>query len=726
MLFLCVCYPVFMFTHQIFIGIFADFPHAQVLSLLIHSFFFGLMASLTFKESLNKAELAPQEFDAIDLDEEEKNFNQAFFKIQLDQKMNLYQKIAIFFSLLIVNVMYFAYLPYYISLDIALYSINIIGTYALLPDFRIKNYSRKHLVVFLVFTLFLPLLNLVSSTSNVKNVALGECYSVWALSKNKYTEKDWTIKTNYSYSLMKELLSTKYNLKSIDHRSDFRETLAQSELLILMTPTIPFNSEEQQVLDDFIKAGGEVVVIADHTDLYGHARTINHSFEKYGLFVRYDALFRPDGTDFPVSFINVPFQRFRTMTGCSVLSNRASYVPVWYPRSISEQANYNKANFFGKLSWTPNDEKGDWPLLLMLRGIRVWTDSTIFSNFAIFLPNTLSLLNLLLEGSEYHTCMNNYFVLCVAAFCFFSFLLKLSRKNFLFFCSMLLLFLSGAFIVRCEDSTNLIPKDKLVKVYGDYKLMQEPQPTKPPIHNNISNFYSNLARYGIYPYFVDQKIDSVEVNDTSLLITTWESFSSFKKSDLLKIDNIIIVDKHQIAENYGFRLTSASVNESVLGLFPLKCENQRQVYVNNQNQHTKTIHGTKIFAAYGLINDRFFGDWWAVTEVSPYRKYLLYAATEWLKQGIPINKYHYPDPIFTTGNITGEYHDSFGNSKEITGIELKLKILEKNSSIVYLGSGLWGIYQRKEDVLYIMGGPETSDDYERTGNMRWFIKYPLR
>jgi hypothetical protein len=44
---------------------------------------------------------------------------------------------------------------------------------------------------------------------------------------------------------------------------------------------------------------------------------------------------------------------------------------------------------------------------------------------------------------------------------------------------------------------------------------------------------------------------------------------------------------------------------------------------------------------------------------------------------------------------------------------------EKDQNYTYLGSGIWALYENNLSGEFLLGGPETSDNYLRSGETRW-------
>ena len=127
-----------------------------------------------------------------------------------------------------------------------------------------------------------------------------------------------------------------------------------------------------------------------------------------------------------------------------------------------------------------------------------------------------------------------------------------------------------------------------------------------------------------------------------------------------------------------------------------------------------------MFASYGILNDRFIGNWWINNEISPYRRYVLSSFYNWLTKDVEIKPYKYP----TLGLITDKGPGNLWRFKTETEMEkiLYLDVRPDAHSFVYCGSGIWALYSSNEVSEFLLGGPELSDDLLATNMIRWAAK----
>ncbi len=228
--------------------------------------------------------------------------------------------------------------------------------------------------------------------------------NVWATDDILYDDSDWTLRSAYSYSLVYELMDNRYDVKKTG--SLISSDLTGFDALFFMTPTAPFSLKEKAMLDGYLDQGGKLVFIADHTDLYGHARAINSFTRNMGLPSATTPFFTPHDKHARALLKDFLYPMVRMMTSSSISVGPDSAVLAFCHNYISENADYTRPNFFAEMMDTPDDRYGTFPLVTVTKvgngSIVVCSESTIFSNFAIFQPNVIQLMELLFAKTDSH------------------------------------------------------------------------------------------------------------------------------------------------------------------------------------------------------------------------------------------------------------------------------------------------------------------------------------
>jgi hypothetical protein len=171
-------------------------------------------------------------------------------------------------------------------------------------------------------------------------------------------------------------------------------------VLVLKTPTKPYSEEEVDAVERFARGGGGVFLIGDHTNVFGTSTFLNSIARRAGFVFRYDSLL-----DIENEFIVVerPSRRLRHpilknvdefffQTSCSIQSLSFPWASAAMVGTTlkAQPADYRQDNFFPQVENSAEIEYGIFNRLVAASWgegrIVAFSDSTVFSNFAAFLP----------------------------------------------------------------------------------------------------------------------------------------------------------------------------------------------------------------------------------------------------------------------------------------------------------------------------------------------------
>jgi hypothetical protein len=597
----------------------------------------------------------------------------------------------------------------FISLGSNTYSSNII--------YQTENKWQKIVFVILLVTVFISLNYLIKKP--VSKLALIQCFSNWADTKTSFNMKNITVKGGYSYSLMKEMLQNKYSLISIDERKKLQDGLKNVYTALMITPTIPLKKHEKNIINQFVINGGRLVVITDHTDLYGHGRVVNSLLKEAKIKVEFNALFDPSDYFAKIRLSNMPINALRPKTPNSLNIAKPAYIWGWAQNWVSEVADYTRPNFFGEFEWTSDDSIGNWPVGATVKfgkgDIVIWCDSTIFANFCIFQKDYLKFLGNLIEGGS-----------VLADFSVFGFwlliftILLLCTKfffthNIILYCSLILVIFSGTYYIWDTPQYDFYKDDKRIDVYGKEYLFEEPPPGRIPQKGHLSSAYSHIARSGLRPLYVGEK-PKKPVLRKSIWVTTWDQANTINDEIYKSMWGIVVTDIDNNLKQLGYKvvLLKDDISEIFADLI-YSGYFQRKVLVTGNN-HTLSLSGVSVFAAGGVLTDRYFGDWWIITDISPYRKYMLTEWFNWLINKHDIKKYSYPKIGVSPGKDEWLIKLQKGDFYKR---KMSIKPYKKNKNYIYLGSGIWALHEKNSEGEFLVGGPEISDNYLVSGSVRW-------
>lgn len=227
-------------------------------------------------------------------------------------------------------------------------------------------------------------------------VLLDEYNSNWEWTTQALDTEWYGQKSGYNYYSLGQWLQYYYQVDT-NFSPRTPELLAGYDVLIIKTPTAPFAPEELDAIDAWVRAGGGLFLIGDHTNVFGTSSYLNPLARRFGLRFRYDSTYdlqtlrvtlyeRPGLLAHPAVLEMPPFLFATSCTLEAPLT--AGNVMVGYGlRALP--VDYSTRVFF-----PDKDREQDYPFGLFLQSAAVqhgqgrvvaFTDSTVFSNFTMFI-----------------------------------------------------------------------------------------------------------------------------------------------------------------------------------------------------------------------------------------------------------------------------------------------------------------------------------------------------
>jgi len=227
-------------------------------------------------------------------------------------------------------------------------------------------------------------------------VVIDEKHSNWEWSTIALDTDSYGTQTVYNYSELVRFLQHYYdvdrNLGTIDD-----DLLRDVSVLILKTPTAPYDEEEVDAVVRFVERGGGLWLVGDHTNVFGMSTNLNQVARRFGMSYVFDAVIdlktngrqlyrRPPLFAHPVvrhlpplhmatsSSMTGPFLGRAVMLGGSLLSDRLDYSVNSFFGDFQPDA----SEPFGSMLQSVALERGRGRVL-------GFSDSTIFSNFFMFI-----------------------------------------------------------------------------------------------------------------------------------------------------------------------------------------------------------------------------------------------------------------------------------------------------------------------------------------------------
>jgi len=332
----------------------------------------------------------------------------------------------------------------------------------------------------------------------------------------------------YNYTLLRQWLKVHHAVEATPPDTPLPNELHQYQVIIIKTPVRDYTLGEIDRLEKYVKNGGGLLLIGDHTNLFGHSQRLNVVAAPYGIEFRSDATFpwdtappyvhqpsRYTGGDFLLKGI----RPFAVLTAASVVDRSLLGNPfVRTTGLVSEGADYSDMNYFGPLRLSPDDRVG--PLALAIakpygRGkVVAWGDSTMWSSFSMFHPEYPELILRLVgyAGAPSTHALGQAFSL-VAGSSLIGLLWIQGRRfgrSSVLRVVLMALPIGGILAIGLPiqqtwpEATSMIPAAiRTVAVDLEHsKVSLKIDPTRHTIteHNIYTSFYAWIGRLGVWPF----------------------------------------------------------------------------------------------------------------------------------------------------------------------------------------------------------------------------------
>jgi len=228
-------------------------------------------------------------------------------------------------------------------------------------------------------------------------VLLDEYNSNWEWTTQALDTEWYGQKSGYNYYSLGQWLGYYYQVDT-NFAPRTPELLSGYDVLIIKTPTAPFAPEEIEAIEAWVRAGGGLFLIGDHTNVFGTSSYLNPLARRFGLRFLYDATY-----DLATLRVTL-YERPRLLAHPAVLE----MPPFLFATSCTLQAplladsvmtGYGlralPVDYATRVFFPDKEKEQDYPFGLFLQSAAVrhgrgrvvaFTDSTVFSNFTMFIP----------------------------------------------------------------------------------------------------------------------------------------------------------------------------------------------------------------------------------------------------------------------------------------------------------------------------------------------------
>jgi len=242
-------------------------------------------------------------------------------------------------------------------------------------------------------------------TRKAGRVMVVERHSTWEPTTRPYDTKWFGHDSGYNYAAIYRYCSQYFQMSRLlqSDRID-AENLRRCDVLVIKTPTQRYSGKEVDAVVRFVKRGGSLLLIGDHTNVFKSGTYMNDITRKMGFTFRDDLLFGTGDSPYDQSY-RIPrmphpvVQHLPTTdfaVSCSIDPGRSQGRAVIRNTGLwSLPPDYHLSNYHTVPQLRPDMRYGAFIQLWSTRfgkgRVLAFTDSTIFSNFCIFQPGKAEL-----------------------------------------------------------------------------------------------------------------------------------------------------------------------------------------------------------------------------------------------------------------------------------------------------------------------------------------------
>ena len=227
-------------------------------------------------------------------------------------------------------------------------------------------------------------------------ILFDEGHGDWESTLTPIDTETYGMKSTYNYYSLYQWLGTYSEIGQLVEPIT-ESALEGCKVLVLKTPSAPYAPEEIAAIEAYVRKGGGLFVIGDHTNVFGSTSSLNPILATFDLALSYDSTYRLNTGSFTTFMPSQPcfdpiaqhLEQFAFLTSCSLQVPLHAYRTMADTQILSNQADYSTRDFFPKRRFSVSSEFGQFvqaAALLHGRGrVVVFTDSTCFSNFSVFM-----------------------------------------------------------------------------------------------------------------------------------------------------------------------------------------------------------------------------------------------------------------------------------------------------------------------------------------------------
>ena len=297
--------------------------------------------------------------------------------------------------------------------------------------FAPQSENQHYRIIFITALTFLGSFLLVSGflfdmpgTRKNERVFVDEFHSKWERTDKPYDTEWYGQDSGYNYACIYDYCSRFYNMSRLN-TSIGKTALENCDVLIIKVPTSRYEPNEIQIIENFVRNGGGLMLVGEHTSVFNSGTYINDIARVFGFRFQYDCLFdidttfeqlyEPPAVPHPI-IQNIPPLNFAV--SCSIdpgISFGKAVIRSTGLKNLS--ADYHASNYYPQVENRAEMRYGAFIQLWSKRygkgRVVAFTDSTIFSNFATFEPGKAELMLGMIEWLNHKNARFNLTVFLI-------------------------------------------------------------------------------------------------------------------------------------------------------------------------------------------------------------------------------------------------------------------------------------------------------------------------
>lgn len=439
-------------------------------------------------------------------------------------------------------------------------------------------------------------------------ILIDEFHSNWEWTDKGFNTEWYGIQSVYNYYCFADYLNHFYSVKRL-RKEATKAQLDKCDVFIIKTPTSPFIEGEIEAIVNFVKEGGGLFLIGDHTNVFGTTLNINPLARRFGIVFNYDATYDLRTNDLHLHEHNRLFRHpvvkdmpyFLFATSCSLSAPFFAEDVMIASNLKTIYLDYSRGGYF------PDKNKElNYTFGLFLQSVAkkygrgrvlVFSDSTCFSNFYMHIPGkpeyAMGGINWLNRSNLYDIPVKIISLIVLSLSVGFTayFFQKIGKKSdqgggARAFLVKVLLFAallgasSGVLWVNCLTNKHYSPPEahtRMIKIGFETQYCDFQIPSRQLLHNpfiDYHTFYVWSQRLGYFPTLFSLK-DSLAHLDMVVLVNPQKYLSGqeIKKIEsyvtgggrLLVIDNPVGKRSvaNQIIERFGMKVRHEQYQKDV-------------------------------------------------------------------------------------------------------------------------------------------------------------------